>query len=152
MSTVLGIILLLAAVVAYNVVHLIWPAIPLAIYQIIAGVILALIPELKTFQLEPEIFMFLIIAPLMFNDGQNTSFKKLARNFSSMMSMAVFLALSTVIILGVGLHLVSPQMFTLPVAFMFAAIITPTDAVAVKSLTTSVEMPSNVEIDMLPFE
>lgn len=148
MSTVLGIILLLAAVVACNVLHLIWPVIPLAIYQIIAGVILALIPELKTFQLEPEIFMFLIIAPLMFNDGQNTSFKRLARNFSSMMSMAVFLALSTVIILGIGLHLVSPQTFTSPVAFMLAAIITPTDAVAVKSLTTGVEMPSNVEMTL----
>lgn len=148
MSTILGIIILLAAVVICNIVHLIWPIIPLAIYQIGAGVILALIPDLKTFQLEPEIFMFLIIAPLMFNDGQNTSSKQLARNFSSMMSMAVFLALSTVIILGAGLHLFLPQSFSLPVAFMLAAIITPTDAVAVKSLTTGVEVPSNVEMTL----
>lgn len=148
MSTVLGIILLLAAVVVCNILHLVWPVIPLAIYQILAGVILALIPDLKTFQLEPGIFMFLIIAPLMFNDGQNTSSKQLAKNFSSMMSMAVFLALSTVIILGVGLHLALPNSFSLPVAFMLAAIITPTDAVAVKSLTTGVEVPSNVEMTL----
>ena len=69
MSTILGIILLLIAVVVANIVHLVWPVIPLAIYQIIAGVILAVIPDLKTFQLEPGIFMLLIIAPLMFNDG-----------------------------------------------------------------------------------
>lgn len=144
MSTVLGIIILLVAVVAANIIHLIWPVLPLAIYQIIAGVILAVIPTLKTFQLEPEIFMILIIAPLMFNDGQNTSFKKLVRGLSRTMSMAVYLALFTVLVLGFGLHLFLSNSFSLPVAFMLAAIITPTDAVAVKSLTTGVEMPENV--------
>lgn len=49
MSTILGIILLLIAVVVANIVHLMWLVIPLAIYQIIAGVILAVIPDLKTF-------------------------------------------------------------------------------------------------------
>ncbi|WP_251545707.1 cation:proton antiporter [Limosilactobacillus caecicola] len=148
MATVIGIFLLLAAVVIANIVHLIWPVVPLAIYQIVAGVILAVIPDLKTFQLEPEIFMLLIIAPLMFNDGQNTSSKKLARSFSRTMSMAVYLALVTVIILGLGLHLFLPQSFSLPIAFMLAAIITPTDAVAVKSLTTNVEMPGNVNLTL----
>lgn len=148
MSTILGIILLLVAVVVANIIHLIWPVIPLAIYQIIAGVILAVIPDLKTFQLEPEIFMILIITPLMFNDGQNTSSKQLARGISRTMSMAVYLALFTVIVLGFGLHLALPHSFSLPVAFMLAAIITPTDAVAVKSLTTGVKIPTNVNLTL----
>lgn len=148
MSTVLGIVLLLVAVVTANIIHLIWPVLPLAIYQIIAGVVLAIIPDLKTFQLEPEIFMLLIIAPLMFNDGQNTSSRQLARGLSRTMSMAVYLALFTVIILGLGLHFLLPSSFSFPVAFMLAAIITPTDAVAVKSLTTDVEMPENVSLTL----
>lgn len=148
MSTVLGIVLLLVAVVTANIIHLIWPVLPLAIYQIIAGVVLAIIPDLKTFQLEPEIFMLLIIAPLMFNDGQNTSSRQLARGLSRTMSMAVYLALFTVIILGLGLHFLLPRSFSFPVAFMLAAIITPTDAVAVKSLTTDVEMPENVSLTL----
>lgn len=148
MSTVLGIILLLLAVVVANIIHLVWPVLPLAIYQIIAGVILAVIPDLKTFHLEPEIFMILIIAPLMFNDGQNTSSKQLARGSSRTMSMAIYLALFTVLILGAGLHFALPNSFSLPIAFMLAAIITPTDAVAVKSLTTGVEMPENVNITL----
>ena len=148
MSTILGIILLLAAVVVANVIHLLWPVLPLAIYQIVAGVILAVIPDLQTFHLDPEIFMLLIIAPLMFNDGQNTSSKLLARGLSRTMSMAVYLALFTVIILGTGLHVSLPNSFSWPVAFMLAAIITPTDAVAVKSLTTDVEMPQNVNLTL----
>lgn len=148
MSTVLGILLLLVAVVAANVIHLIWPVLPLAIYQIIAGVIIAVIPDLKTFKLDPEIFLILIIAPLMFNDGQNTSARQLSRRLSQILSMAVYLALITVLILGFGLHLLLPHSFSLPVAFMLAAIITPTDAVAVKSLTTTVEMPENVNMTL----
>lgn len=148
MSTILGILILLIAVVAANIIHLIWPVLPLAIYQIVAGVILALIPDLKTFQLEPEIFMILIIAPLMFNDGQNTSARQLTKNISQVMSMAVYLALITVLVLGLGLHGFLPHSFSFPVAFMLAAIITPTDAVAVKSITANVEMPENVNLNL----
>ena len=36
MEMILGIVLLLTAVVAANVVHLVYPKIPLSIYQIIA--------------------------------------------------------------------------------------------------------------------
>ena len=88
--------------------------------------------------------MLLIIAPLMFNDGQNVSFRQLAQNVRQILSMAVGLAIVTVILVGSGLKLALPQHFTYALAFMLAAIITPTDAVAVKSLTNNVEMPKNV--------
>lgn len=132
------------AVVVANIVHLLWPVMPLAFYQVIAGVILALIPDLQTLTLDPELFMILIIAPLMFNEGQNASARQLTRNFHQIMSLAVYLAVITVLIVGVGLHLTLPTEFPLAVAFMLAAIITPTDAVAVKSLTVNVKMPTNV--------
>lgn len=61
------------------------------------------------------------------------------------MSLAVYLAIITVIIVGLALHVSLPGEFSLPVAFMLAAIITPTDAVAVKSLTANVEIPENVQ-------
>lgn len=79
-STVLGIVLLLVAVVVANIVHLIWPVMHLAIYQVLAGVILAILPTAQTLGLDPEIFMILIIAPLMFNEGQNSSARQLTRN------------------------------------------------------------------------
>lgn len=60
------------------------------------------------------------------------------------MSLAVYLAVITVLIVGVALHFTLPAKFSLPVAFMLAAIITPTDAVAVKSLTVNVKIPTNV--------
>ncbi len=145
MSTVFGILLLLIAVVAANILHLLWPRLPLAIYQILAGVILALIPvQSHTFELEPETFLLLIIAPLLFNDGQSTALRELSHGIRQMLSMAVFLAVVSVLVVGVGLHLTMAATFSLPLAFMLGSIIAPTDAVAVKSLSATVAMPENV--------
>ena len=145
METVAGIFYLIVAVVAANIVHMIIPRLPLAIYQIAAGIILSLLPLQATmFRLHPELFMMLVIAPLLYNDGQRQSARQLTRHINTILSMALVLAIVSVIILGLGLHGLIPQPFTLPLAFMLAAIITPTDAVAVKSLTTNVNMPENV--------
>lgn len=145
MGMILGIILLLTAVVTANVVHLIYPKIPLSIYQIIAGILLASLPtEATNFTMHSELFMMVIIAPLMFNDGQNQSFRYLSSNAKSILSITVGLAVVTVLIIGEFLHLTLPGTFSLALAFMLAAIITPTDAVAVKSITTNMKVPENV--------
>lgn len=145
MEMILGIILLLAAVVVANVVHLVYPKIPLSIYQIIAGILLASLPtEATNFTMHPELFMMVVIAPLMFNDGQNQSFRYLSSNIRSILSMTVGLALVTVLITGGFLHTILPGTFPLALAFMLAAIVTPTDAVAVKSITTNMKVPKNV--------
>lgn len=145
MGMIFAIILLLTAVVVANVVHLIYPKIPLSIYQIIVGILLALLPtEATNYTLHPELFLMIVIAPLLFNDGQNQSFKYLSSNLKPILSMTVALALVTVLITGTFLHVTIPATFSFALAFMLAAIVTPTDAVAVKSLTTGIKMPENV--------
>lgn len=145
MDTIFTIFLLLTAVVVANIIHLVYPKIPLSIYQIAAGILMASLPTTATdFTMHPELFMMAVIAPLMFNDGQNQSFKVLSKNIRNILSLTVTFALVAVIIIGTALHFTFPQVFSLPLAFMLAAIITPTDAVAVKSLTTNVTMPENV--------
>ena len=94
MTTVYIVGLLLITVVAANIVHLLWPILPLAIYQILAGIMLSILPiDTHAIVLKPELFMLLIIAPLMFNDGQNVSFRQLAQNVRQILSMAVGLAI-----------------------------------------------------------
>lgn len=145
MDLLLGIILLFTTVVVANVIHLIYPKIPLSIYQIIAGILLASLPTTATdFTMHPELFMMVVIAPLMFNDGQNQSFRYLTSNYKSILSISVVLALVTVLISGTILHLALPNVFPFALAFMLASIITPTDAVAVKSITSNITVPENV--------
>lgn len=145
MGLLLGIILLFTTVVVANAIHLIYPKLPLSIYQIIAGVLLASLPTTATdFTMHPELFMMVVIAPLMFNDGQNQSFRYLTSNYKSILSISVVLALVTVLISGAILHLALPTVFPFALAFMLASIITPTDAVAVKSITSNMTVPENV--------
>lgn len=143
MSVFLLVTLLVTAGVIANIVYDIFPRIPLAFYQIGAGLILSLVPSFADFQLEPELFMLLIIAPLMFNDGQTTDAAVLRRNLGSTLSLAVLLAAISILLGGFLAHslwLAIP----LPLAFALSAIVTPTDAVAVKSITSDLEVPENV--------
>lgn len=143
MTTIFSIILLLIAVVAANILYLVWPKIPLSFYQIIAGLVLSLDPQYNHFTFEPELFMIIIIAPLMFNDGQNQAMKNITRNLSTTLSLAIGLAVISVIAVGFFTHWLWPYI-ALPLAFMLGAIITPTDAVAVKSITRNVILPDEI--------
>lgn len=137
------ILLLVVAAIAANIIYAIYPKIPLAFYEIITGVLLSLVPLFNNFHLEPEIFMLVIIAPLMFNDGQNTDMHRLRKNISSTLSLAIVLALVTIFAGGALTHVF---WHTLPLALCFAlaAIVTPTDAVAVTSITSGIEVPEHV--------
>lgn len=143
MTSFFTVLLLVVAAIAANIIYAIYPKIPLAFYEIGAGVLLSLVPLFNHFHLEPEIFMLMIIAPLMFNDGQNTDMHRLRKNMSSTLSLAVVLALVTIIVGGALTHVLWG---TLPLALCFAlaAIVTPTDTVAVSSITSGIEMPEHV--------
>ena len=143
MQTVFLVLLLIAAVVAANAVYARFSQIPVAFLQIAAGLVLSLIPLYQDFELEPEIFLFVIISVLMFNDGQNTNIRKLSHNFGTTLSLAVVLAMVTILVVGTATHLLIPQ-FSLALALALGAIITPTDAVAVSSITTKVAIPDQV--------
>ncbi len=137
------VMLLIIATVTANMVYPHFPLIPQAFYQIFAGMLLSMLPIYNHFTLEPEMFMLIIIAPLMFHDGQNIDTHELRKHISSTMSMSVLLAIITVIIMGYISHAIIPSI-PLALTFALSAIVTPTDSVAVSSITNNVEMPENV--------
>lgn len=96
LQTVFLVLLLVAAVVVANAVYARFNQIPVAFLQIGAGLILSLIPLYRNFELEPEIFLFVIISILMFNDGQNTNIRKLSHQFGTTLSLSVVLAIVTI--------------------------------------------------------
>lgn len=63
MGLLLGIILLFTTVVVANVIHLIYPKLPLSIYQIIAGSCWHHCQLLPLTTMHPELFMMVVIAP-----------------------------------------------------------------------------------------
>ncbi|WP_353989952.1 sodium:proton antiporter [Pediococcus argentinicus] len=142
MEIVLAVLTLIIAVIISNVIATKISFIPQAIIQIGMGLILSLIPTAyQHFSLDPKLFMVAIIAPLMFYDGANTNINKIRHSLTNTFSLAIGLALLTIVIVGFITHQLIPG---LPIALAFAlgAIITPTDAVAVSSVTQNLEVPS----------
>lgn len=142
MDTVFLVLLLIAAVIIANIFSWKFDKIPVAFIQIAAGLVLSLLPIYNHFELEPEIFLLVIISVLMFNDGQHTSLSRLTHQFGTTFSLSVELAIISILVVGFITHLIIPSM-PLALAFALGAIITPTDAVAVSSITSNMLVPTN---------
>lgn len=93
--------------------------------------------------LQPEVFMFLFIPPLLFLDGWRIPKDELKKDRFSIFFLAFGLVIITVLGLGYLLHWLIPSM-PLMVAFALAAIVSPTDPVAVNGITRRLPMPRRI--------
>ena len=140
--TTLGILIVI--VILGSFLNNIIPRIPAALFQIILGAAVTFIPNLPLhFEFESEMFMMLVIAPLLFTDGFNSSLKNIWLYKKPIIYMAISLVLVTVIIVGSIIHLLLP-MIPWAACFVLAAILSPTDAVAVKSITKGMKLPKGL--------
>lgn len=147
MNVLFFILTLMLAVIVANILDSRIKFLPRAIVQILVGLLLSFVPNFNHFVLEPEIFMLAIIAPLMFHDGANTDINKLKLTLGNTFSLAVGLALTTILGVGYLSYLMLPHI-PLALAFALAAIITPTDAVAVSSVTDNLEIPPDAMLNL----
>ena len=143
MSAVSFIAVMLIGVIVANVIKEFFPKISETFILIGVGILLSFLPEFRHFELEPEFFMMLIIAPLMFNEGSKTSLKEVRKNFRGIFFLSITLAVVTVLfVAALTTNIMGSWIF--PLAICFAAIVTPTDSVAVKSIIAGKKMPQGV--------
>ena len=139
----LVVLVLLILIGISNVVNHFLPVIPVPLIQIALGVIATFVPGLHHIPLNPELFLLLFIAPLLFNDGKITPRDELWQLRSSILLLALGLVFATVLIAGPFIHGIIPAI-PLSAAFALAAILSPTDAVAVGSLSGRVKLPGRI--------
>ncbi|ALS38039.1 CPA1 family monovalent cation:H+ antiporter [Enterococcus rotai] len=140
MEFVYLIIVFAFAITFSNVFNRIVPIIPLPIVQIIVGVLIGITSIGREIVFEPEIFLVMIIAPLLFREGERNDTAATMKNFSVILFLAFIGVLITLVSVGWALHMVIPA---LPIAACFAlgAALGPTDAVAVGSLSGKIQIP-----------
>ncbi|WP_223414400.1 MULTISPECIES: Na+/H+ antiporter [unclassified Pseudomonas] len=107
---------------------------PLPLVQIGAGALLAWPTLGLHVALDPELFLFLFLPPLLFSDGWRMPKRELWRLRGPILTLAVGLVLFTVVGAGYFIHWLLPSI-PLPVAFALAAVLSPTDAVAVSAIS-----------------
>jgi monovalent cation/hydrogen antiporter len=148
MEIVFTVLILLLAVVLSGFGMSVLPSalpftLPLPLIQIAIGACLAWPGFGLHVSFDPELFMLLFIPPLLFADGWRISKREFFMQRHAILMLAFGLVFMTVGALGYFLHLMIPRM-SLPVAFALAAVLSPTDAVALTGIVGRGRIPANL--------
>ena len=139
MDIFLDVLALLALIGISHVIHRFIPFIPVPLIQIVLGILIVIFVDIHI-PLNPELFFVLFIAPILFNDGKRTPLNELWSLRAPILLLAVGLVFITVIIGGFTIHAMIPAI-PIAAAFGLAAILSPTDAVAVSSMSARIQLP-----------
>ena len=134
-------VFLLAVVVSGFIARLLPFKVPLPLLQIAIGAGLAMLGFDVDF--EPHLFLLLFIPPLLFLDGWRIPKGAFFRDWKPILALAIGLVVLTVIAMGWFIEWLVPAM-PLAVAFALAAILSPTDPVAVGAVTANSPLPSRL--------
>ena len=139
METFILILCILAAVLVSSFISRFVPRISTPLVQIVLGAVMALLPIFPRMRLDPQLFMVLFIAPLLYYEAHTINKVELLKGLRSSLSLAIGLAALTMLMVGIILHAAWP-MFPLAAAMALGAALGPTDAVAVSSLGESADL------------
>jgi CPA1 family monovalent cation:H+ antiporter len=144
MEIVFTVLILLLAVALSGVGLSLLPfKLPLPLIQIVLGALLAWPGFRLHVTFDPDIFLLLFIPPLLFADGWRIPKRELFMQRRAILMLALGLVFITVGALGYFLHAMIPAM-PLPVAFALAAVLSPTDAVALTGIAGRGKIPANL--------
>ncbi|NUU80306.1 Na+/H+ antiporter [Paenibacillus xylanilyticus] len=143
MELFIAVLVLLVLIGLSNILNRFVPFIPVPLIQIALGVAIALLPAGVHLPLNPELFFVLFIAPLLYNDGKRTPRHELWNLRAPILLLALGLVFVTVVVAGYAIHWLIPTI-PLPAAFALAAILSPTDAVAVGAMAGRVHLPKSI--------
>ena len=134
-------LVLLATVLVSAVLDQLLPRISLPLIQIACGIVVALVAQERIdIDLNPEIFMVLFIAPLLFHEARDADKHLLWKNRRTMLSYAIALVVAIVLIVGFAVHAMIPSI-SLAAAFALGAALGPTDPIAVASISEQASIP-----------
>ncbi len=134
--------MLLAVVGSGYLVRMLPFSLPLPLVQITLGAVIAGVFK-HGVALDPAIFFLLFLPPLLFLDGWRIPKDRLRHDRGTILALALGLVVFTVVGAGFLIHWLIPAM-PVGVAFALAAIVSPTDPVAVGSIAARVPIPKRL--------
>jgi len=117
--------------------------VPLPVLQIAIGAALAWPVRGIHVEIDPELFLLVFIPPLLFGDAYSAPKRELMALRGPILDLAIGLVFFTIVGFGYALHWLVPSI-PLVVAFALAAVLSPTDAVAVSSIVDKNLVPARL--------
>ncbi|MEB5924487.1 Na+/H+ antiporter [Franconibacter daqui] len=117
--------------------------IPLPLMQIAIGALLAWPRFGLHVDFNPELFLVLFIPPLLFADGWKTPTREFLDHGREIIGLALALVVVTVVGIGFLIYWLVPGIPLIP-AFALAAVLSPTDAVALSGIVGEGRIPKKI--------
>ena len=114
---------------------------PLAL--VVAGLTLGLIPGIPDVELDPELVLYVVLPPLLWSAGLESSSVALRRNIRPIALLAVGLPLATTFAVGVVAYYTVPEL-TPAAALTLGAIVAPPDAVSATAVGRRLGLPRRI--------
>ena len=114
---------------------------PLAL--VVAGLAASAIPGFKDIELEPELVLYVLLPPLLWSAGLESSYVGLKRNLRPIGLLAVGLPLATTFAVGFVAYKTVPEL-TVAAALTLGAIVAPPDAVSATAIGRRLGLPRRV--------
>ncbi|MCG5432169.1 Na+/H+ antiporter [Mycobacterium sp. MYCO198283] len=130
---VLVLAVLLAALARHYAVNA-----PLAL--VVAGLAIGSVPGAPDFELDPDLVLFVILPPLLWSAGLESSYVNLRRNIRAIGLLAVGLPLVTTFAVGFVAYRTVPEL-TVAAALVLGAIVAPPDAVSATAVGRRLGLP-----------
>lgn len=144
MEIIYTVLILLASVAVSGMLYRLMPfTVPLPLMQIVIGALLAWPGFNIGLSFEPDIFMLLFIPPLLFADAWRIPKRELYAHRKPVLMLALGLVFFTIAGIGYFVHWLVPSV-PLPIAFALAAVLSPTDAVALSGIVGKKRLPAQL--------
>ena len=116
---------------------------PPAAAFILGGIVLALVPGVPTFEIDPDLVLLIFMPPLLMNGAYFTVWREFKANISGILLLALGAVAFTTLAVGIAAKLLAPE---LPWAICFAlgAIVSPPDAVAAGAVLERLSLPGRM--------
>ena len=116
---------------------------PYPIALVIGGGMLGFVPLASTLPFDPELILFLVLPPILYQAAVLTSWRDFALQIRTIGLLAVGLVVVTTLAVGGALKLLLPEI-PWSAAFVFGAIVSPPDAVAATAILSRMNIPRRV--------
>jgi len=124
--------------------------IPYPIVLFMGGVVLSLFPFLPQITLNPDVVFLVVLPPLLYIGGFNTSWRDFHHNIVSILMLAFGLVGFTVVGIAVGTHWLIPG-FDYRLGAVLGAVVSTTDAIAATAIAKRLGLPRRI-VDVLEGE
>jgi monovalent cation/hydrogen antiporter len=138
-AVTLFLLLLIAAVSALSLVL----PVPYPIMMVIGGSLVGFVPGMPSFEIEPDLVLFVLLPPLLYNAAYSSSVRDLRRYARVISLNAIGLVLVTAAVVAVVAHVLVPGL-PWAAALALGAVVSPTDPLAATQIARRFGLPQRI--------